>query len=59
MRIVERCNLAKLLIAEELSQLGGLTKRWVKGRPDDPNVVNRRLRQFAELDQRWMTDERR
>lgn len=56
---MERRDLAKLLMAEELSQLGGLTKKWVKGRPDDPNVVERRLRQFAELDQRWMTDERR
>lgn len=52
MSIVERRNPAKLLMAEELSQLGGLAKKWVRERSGDSNVVASRPRQFAELDQR-------
>jgi len=55
----ERLDLAMLLMAEGLSQLSGPTKKGVKGRLADPDVVDRRLRQFAELDQRWMKAERR
>lgn len=59
MSIGERLDLAMLPMAEGLSQLGGTTRKWLKGRPDDQDGVDRRLRQFAELDQRWMKNDSR
>ncbi len=59
MSIRDRLDLAMLLMAEGLAQLGERAKGEAKGRRADPEAVDRLLRRFAELDQRWMKAERR
>lgn len=59
MSIGERLDLAMLLMAEGLTQLKERVRKEAKGRRADPEAVDRLLRRFARLDQRWVKAERK
>ena len=56
--IGERLDLAMMLMAEGLAQLKERVRKEAKGQRADPEAVDRLLRRFARLDQRWVKAKR-